>query len=594
MSSPAETGGTVINRFASIVAADIAGYSRLMELDEAGTFARVQRMLHDIIEPAVADAGGRVVKTTGDGVIAECPGAREAVACALAIQARNEASELTGRPDRRARLRVGVHAGEVIAAGGDLFGEGVNIASRLEGIAGVGEVYVSEIVAQQAGPDCVFLDLGERRLKNISRPLRVFRAAYAADERAGSGAGAGPPDMHVQGFGDRPAIAVLPFQEPEAEAGHFASGVTDGVISALAQWHSFPVISRNSVYAMVALGPLDVRLAGQQLGVRYVIEGTLRRVDGRLRATVSLIDVDTDTGLLNETFECAVADMFTMQDDVVRSVVGRLEPALLLHERQRVAAARPTNPNVYELVQLAVWHHYKFDRANNVIARDTLHRALEAEPGNMQATTTLAHALAHAAIMGWTLDRDMLLDQARALAERAVALAGQDPAAHFALGAVLQNTARPADALQHYERALQLNPSHAAAYANRGCVLCFLDRPDEALPPIELAFRLSPSDPRRFMWRAPASASHYLAGRFRPALASALEALSMNPDYPMALRYATAALGAMDRPADAAPMVARLRAIDGTIEGTAAYLRRTYVDSAAARLMDGIRRAGFR
>ena len=584
---------TVTTKFSAIMAMDIAGYSRLMELDEAGTFERVQRIMDDIVRPGVAATGGRIIKTTGDGAFAEWPDTRAAVPCALAIQAQNETAEENQRADRRARFRVGLHAGEVIAAGDDIFGEGINIAARLEGIAGVGEIYVSELVANQAAGTCQFIDIGQRRLKNIARPIRVFRAATPDDERAGSGAGTALPDMHVQGFGDRPAIAVLPFREAGADTSHFADGVTDGVISALAQWQSFPVISRNSVYALAAGGALDLRLVGQQLGVRYVLEGSLRRADGRVRATVSLIDVDTDTALLTEVHECAPGDLFTMQDDLVRNVVSRLEPALLLQERERVAAARPANPNVYETVQMAVWHHYKYDRANNILAQQALTRALTADPDNIQALATLAHVLNHAANVGWLPNKEAAMRQAAALAQRAVNIAPRDPRAHFALGTVYQNIARPADAATHLLEALALNPSHAAAHANLGFVLCFLDRPDEALPEFEMAFRLSPSDPRRFIWSPGRAASHFLSGRFRPALEASFEALSMNSAHPVALRYAVASLGAMNRVHEAKPLLVRLRAHDEDLAGSAAHLRRSYTEGAVLRLLDGLGRAGF-
>ena len=582
------------SRFAAILALDIAGYSRLMELDEAGTFDRVRHIMEGIVAPGVANTGGRLVKTTGDGALAEWPDVGAAVRCALAIQTENEAHERQERPDRRARFRAGLHAGEVIASGGDIFGEGVNIAARLEGIAGVGEVYASETVAAAAPDSFRFVDLGQRRLKNIARPVRVFRAADSGDERAGSGAAAGTPELYVQGFGDYPAIAVLPFRDGGAADPHFAEGVTEDVISMLSRWGTFPVISRNSVYALAGgTGALDLRLVGQLLGVRYVLEGELRRADGRLRASVSLVDVDTDTVLLRDSHECALGDIFAMQDQIVRNVVGRLEPALLHHERARVASARPGNPTVYEAVQLAAWHHYKYTRENNLLAREGLGRVLEADPENIRALTLMALATTHAANVGWLPDKDAGLREATALARTAVALSPRDPAARFALGTVCQNTSRPDEAAEHLQAAVELNPSHAAAHANLGFVYCFLDRPDEGLAPMELALRLSPSDPRRFMWVTGMAASHFLAGRHRASLHAAREVLSLNASYPVALRYAAAALGAMGRAAEAGPIVTLLRRMDGDLAGTARHLRRSYTEAPVLRLLDGLRRAGF-
>lgn len=589
----------ITTKFVAILALDIAGYTRLMELDEAGTFTRVQHIMEAVVGQGVAATGGRVVKTTGDGALAEWPDARAAVTCALAIQARNEVDERTRRPDRRARLRIGLHAGEVIAASGDIFGEGVNIASRLESIAGVGEIYTSGVIAAQAAGTCSFVDLGERRLKNIARPVRVFRAAHHNDERAGAGGDDGAPELYVPGFGDRPAIAVLPFRDGGTDRAHLADGVTEGVISALARWHSFPVISRNSVYALVASvaaqdqGPLDLRLVGQQLGVRYVLEGSLLRAGSRLRITVRLIDVDTDTGLMTETHECEIGDVFALQDQLVRNVVGQLEPALLQHERARVVASRPTNPTAYEMVQLGTWHHYQFEPVHNAEAQAVLARALEIEPGNIQGLVTLALVLTHAANVGWHPDGDAAKQEAMGLARRALVGAPRDPSAWFALGTVCQNTARPEEAAAHLKEALRLNPSHAAAHANLGFVYCFLDRPDEALPEFEVAMRLSPFDPRRFLWTPGRAASHYLAGRYRAALSASNEALLLNPRHPVALRYAAAALGAMDRRQEAQPLVAALRQVDRDLAGTASHWRRSYNETAVSRLLDGLRRAGM-
>ena len=582
----------VDTRYAAVLAVDVAGYTRLMELDEAGTFARVRATMDGIVGPEVAATGGHVVKYTGDGALVEWPGIPAAVEAALRIQARNEDQEQAVRPDLRARFRMGLNACDVIAADNDIFGEGVNLAVRLEGIAGVGEVYASAAVVAAGGAPCTFVDLGERRLKNVARPVRVFRAARPGDDRAGSGSLPGAPERPIQGFGDRPAIAVLPFKEDAAERGHFAEGVTEGMISALARWQSFPVISRNSVFAL-GTADLDLRMVGQQLGVRYVVEGSLRRAAGRLRTVVALIDVDTDATLLSETYDSDVGDVLVMQDSIVRDIVGRIEPALLRRERERVATARPVDPNAYELVQLGLWHHYKYDRAGNATARDVLERALVLDPGNVQAMVTLAVVLTHAALVGWTPDREAATHRAMDLAREATAAAPSDPATWFILGTVSQNAARAEEAAMHLQKAIGLNPSHAAAHANLGFVYCFLDRPDEALPMFELAARLSPNDPRRFIWTPGLAASHYLAGRYRAALAAAHEALQLNPRHPVALRYLVAALGAMDRKAEAAPALALLNQIDGGLAGSAAHFRRLYSEPAVARLVDGLRRAGL-
>ena len=585
-----QTGFTT--RYSAVLAMDVAGYTRLMELDESGTFARVRALMEDVVAPSIAETGGHVVKYTGDGALVEWPTVPAAVHAALQIQARNEATEQAVRPDRRVRMRMGLNACDVIATETDIFGEGVNLAARLEGIAGVGEVYASAAVAEGAAGSCAFVDLGERRLKNVARPVRVFRAARPDDDRAGSGTLPGAPGLHIQGFGDRPAIAVLPFKENGGDRGHFAVGVTEGMITALARWNSYPVISRNSVFALGGTD-LDLRLVGQQLGVRYVVEGSLHRTRDRLRTVVALIDVDTDATLLSETYDSDAGDVLVVQDEIVRALVGRLEPALLRRERDRVATAQPVNPTTYEMVQLGLWHHYKYERTHNRAAQEVLDRALSLEPGNVQGTVTLALATMHAANLGWSDDRNAAQARALALARQAVVTAPDDPSTNFALGTVCQNMARPEEAARHLKEAIRLNPSHAFAHANLGYVNCFLDRPDEALPEFELAFRLSPGDPRRFMWSPGLAASHYLAGRHRAALAASHEALQLNPLHPVALRYLVASLGMMGRGAEARPALAMLANIDGDLAGSTTHLYRSYTAAAATKLLDGLQRAGF-
>ena len=589
-----DTVTRISTRFAAVLALDIAGYSRLMELDEAGTFARVWNIMNGIVNPSVVATGGRVVKLTGDGALAVWSDVAAATTCALQMQAHNEIEQRTRQADQRARFRVGLHAGEVIDADGDIFGDGVNVAARLESIAGVGEIYVSDAVAKAASGVCSFIDLGFRRLKNIARSIHIFRAARLGDECAGSGAIVDAPDLYVQGFGNHPAIAVLPFKN--AGAGpvqdHLADGITEGVIIALSRWHSLPVISRNSTFAMRDRD-LDLRMVGQQLGVRYVLEGSVRHAGQRFRTVVSLVDVATDSVLMSETYDCDLGEVFAMQDDIVRTIVGAIGPELLRYERERIMAAQPTNPTAYELVQLGLWRHYKYDRKENLLAREVLSQALAIEPGNVQGQTTLAMALNHAAHVGWEADKTAAHQHAMALARQAVEQTPRDPAAQFALGAVCQNTARPEEAAERLQTAIRFNPSHAAAHANLGFVHCFLDQPEEALPEIELALRLSPQDPRRFMWLPGMAASHYLSGRFRSALAASQDALMLNPTHPTALRYAAASLGAMDRVTDAKPILSMLRRLDGNLDGSAQHLRKSYLEPAAARLIDGLRRAGF-
>ncbi len=582
-------------RLAAVLAMDVVGYSRLTESDVEGTHHRLRAIMNGIVQPALADAGGRIVKKTGDGALIEFPSVAEAVRTAMQIQRSTGEMESDRPAEQRIRLRMGINLGDIIVESDDIYGDGVNIAARLEALAQPGDIVISESAVQTTDrTGYSFIDLGIQRLKNITRPVRVYRIVPSDNGSEGESATAARAASLVPGFGERPAIAVLPFKHQGANADqeHFADGITEDIITQLARWRRFPVISRSSVFTYKGRD-VDLKSVALQLGVRYVVEGSLRRLGTRIRTSVQVTDVETMDNLLAEQYDYEVGDLFAIQDEIVRTIVGAISPELLRHERDRVARAPPQNANAYELYQRGAWHLYRYTKEDNEKAREYLRSALEIDPAYTHASAGLAIALWQAAHVGWAPDRKAFFEQALAHGRSAVQADSRDPRARFALGGTLVSAGFPEEAIPHLREAVRLNPSDAAAHAFLGFAFNFLDRPDEALPEIQLALRLSPHDPRRFLWLPALAISHYLAGRYRDALAACQEALAAKPEYPIAIRYLVATLGQLGRRTEAQPVIPLLRRLDGNLAGTEAYMQRIFVASAFGRILEGLRKAGF-
>jgi adenylate cyclase len=582
-------------RLAAVLAMDVAGYSRLTEADVEGTHHRLRAIMNGIVQPALAHAGGRIVKKTGDGALIEFPSVAEAVRAATRIQRAAAEIESDRPPEQRIRLRMGINLGDIIVEADDIYGDGVNIAARLEGLAQPGDIVISESAVQTTDRTGYnFIDLGTQRLKNITRPVRVYRIVPADSEADGENAAASGAASLVPGFGERPAIAVLPFkhQGSNTDQEYFADSITEDIIMELARWRSLPVIARNSVFTYKGRD-VDLKSVALQLGVRYVVEGSLRRLGARVRTSIQVIDVETMDNLLAEQYEYKVDDLFILQDEIVLTIVGAVAPELLKHERERVARIPPQNANAYELYQRGTWHLWRYTKHDNEKAGEFFSRVLEIDPGYAKASAGLAITLWQAAHAGWASDRKASHEQALAHGRNAIQADPRDPDGHYALGATLLNAGFPQEAVPHLREAVRLNPSHALAHANLAFSLNFLDRPNEALLEIELALRLNPHDPLRFLALPAVAISHYLAGRYRDALAACQEALAAKPEYPVPIRYLVATLGQLGRRAEAQAVIALLRRLDGGLTGTDAYLRRIYVAPAVDRIVEGLRKAGF-
>lgn len=584
-------------RLAAVMALDAAGYSRLMGADEEGTHRRLTAMLRDHIDPLIVDWGGRVFKHTGDGALVEFASAVDATGCAISIQQMMRTVERESPEEKRIRFRIGINLGDVIVEPDELYGDGVNIAVRLQTLAQPGGILVSQALAHQVGDKrgIKFVRLGPRRLKNIERPVRVYRVEVP-DQVAPRDAAATPsaPTL-ARAFIDRPAIAVLPFNNLGGDPAedYFVDGLTEDLMTGLARLRVFPVIARNSTFVYKGK-PVDVRAVGHELGARYVLEGSVRRFGPRARVVAQLIEAPSNAHLFAEQFDRELTDLFTVQDEITTSIVGELEPELLRSERERVARLPPQSFDAYDCLQRGLWHHYRYTREDSQSALEWYLRSIDIDPDYAAPCAAMSLTLVNARWSGWIEGGVRGLPDALRYAERATQLDPRDPQAHFALGVASYHSGKVADGLSAIKEAIRLNPSHAAAYANQAFLLNYFNRPEESLRSAATAFRLSPHDRRRFIWFPALAGAHYLAGHFQEAVEAGQEGLRLKPDYPHSVPYVVAALGQLERRAEAETYLPLLRRIDRSLGDTEARLGRLYVDRDALQLiLDGLRKAGF-
>lgn len=516
-------------RLAAVLAADMVGFSRLMEVDEAGTLARLKTHRVELIDPAIAKNRGRIIKTTGDGMLAEFYSVVDAVLCAAEVQRRMARRNADVPPPRWIQFRIGINLGDVIVDQSDIFGDGVNIAARLEALAEPGGICVSGAVRDQVGDrlDGVqFDDLGEQSVKNIARPIRVFRIRLVEGPAGlldGSNTALAPP-----GVSKKPSIAVLPFAnmsgDPEQE--FFADGLTEDIITELSRFHDLLVISRNStfVYKGKAVKVQDI---GREFGVDYVIEGSVRKAGGRVRVTVQLIDAETDRHIWAERYDRELQDIFAIQDEMTRAIVatlpGRVEAAT--HDRTK---RKPTdNMPAYECVLAAKLLHHRSTRDDNAQAQTLLNRALAMDPNYAHAHAWKACVLGQCWIYGWCADRETTFEQVASELEIALALDDNDADVHRILAALNLTRHDYEKATYHQERALALNPNYDLVVVQQGELLTWLGLPEEGIDWIRKAMRLNPYHPERF-W-SHLGRAYYCAEKY----AEAAEAFSRitRPDY---------------------------------------------------------------
>jgi len=571
-------------RLAAILAADVAGYSRLMGADEEGTLERLKALRRELLDPKIAEHHGRIVKTTGDGLLVEFPSVVDAVRCAVAVQQAMPERNTAVGADSRIELRIGINLGDVIVEGDDLYGDGVNIAARIEALADAGGVLVSGTVYDHVRDRLPFPfeDLGEQQVKNIARPVRVYRllredplpnpSRQARDGGAPSArvGAAEPPALPLP---DKPSIAVLPFAnmsgEPEQE--YFADGMVEEIITALSRIRWLFVIARNSSFTYKGQS-VDVKQVGRELGVRYVLEGSVRKGGGRVRIAAQLIDTANGTHLWADRFDGLLEDVFELQDKVASGVAGIIEPALQAAETAR-SAGRPTDDlTAYDLYLRAyamVW-----SSARQIPeALHLMEQAIARDPH-------YGPALAWAAVCRYRLLLEGRSEAPEAdrlkgadFARRALEVAGDDPG-------VLANAA---EALAYFgedigammalvDRALAFNPNYARGWHISGILRNLAGQPDIAIEHLEAALRLSPRA-RIGTSLVAIGYAHFFSGRFDEAVPKLLLAIQEDPSYPGPYRVLAACYAHMGRLDEAREIVERLRTITPVVVPGARQLR---------------------
>jgi TolB-like protein/class 3 adenylate cyclase len=528
-------------KLAAILAADVAGYSRLASSDEERTLARLRGLRSDLIDPAIAAHHGRVVKRTGDGVLIEFRSVVDAVRCAIEMQ-NGMVERNAGLPlERRIEFRVGIHLGDVVEeSDGDLMGDGVNIAARIEGIADPGGICLSEDAYRQVRDRIkeAFIDLGEKELKNIARPLR----AYAL--RIGSvGATTAPHASEPDKSGPpRLSIVVLPFAnlggEPQQE--YFVDGVTESLTTDLSRIAGSFVIGRNTAFTYKGK-PVDLKQIGRELNVRYVLEGSVQRSSNRLRVAVQLIDTETGAHLWAERFDKPVADLFDMQDEIVARLANQLGAQLIAAEARR--AEQSPHPDSMDMYFLGLSWYYKGPTPENLSrARACFERAVSLAPGNSDALVWIANVdvVSGAALL--SADRVKRLAAAEAVAKSVLSQNPDHAGAHLQLGAVQSFTNRAAQGIAECERALALDRNNAHAHAQIGFAKIALGRNEETEKHIDEALRLSPRDPFAYFWTTFAGAAKLHLGRYEEAVNWLRRSIELNRNYSTAQFYLAAAL----------------------------------------------------
>ena len=574
-------------RLTAILAADVAGYSRLTGLDEEGTHAQLQDHLGSLVNPKITEHRGRVVKNTGDGLLAEFGSVVDAVRCAVEVQ-RGMAERNAGEPqERRIEFRIGINVGDVMLDRGDIFGEGVNVAARLEGIAEAGGICIAGRVLEdiQGKFDVVFEDAGEQRLKNIIRPVQVYRVR--------PGAGLVTQRSVLLPLPDKPSIAVLPFQnmsgDPEQE--YFADGVVEEIITALSRFHELFVIARNSSFTYKGRA-VDVKQVGRELGVRYVLEGSVRKAANRVRIAAQLIDASTGAHLWADRFDGALEDIFDLQDHMSASVVGAIGPKLEQAEIER-ARRKPTESlDAYDYYLRGMASFHRATRKAIAEALELFDKAIQLDPGFGSAYGMAAWC--HVAF-SWTGDHQQEALAAERLARRAVGLGTDDATVLCAAGFVLAVSAHDFDmGVALVERAYLLNPNLGTMWFFSGWARLVNGETDVAIEHFSRVVRQSPFDPLIWAVHAGTAWAHFFAGHYNEAMFAAERCLRVRPNFRPAVFLVAAASALAGAPDRAQETVARIRERNpaACISGFTEQMpfRRS---EQLARLIEGLREAGL-
>lgn len=576
------------HRLAAILAADMVGYSRLMEADERGTLARLRTHRIELIDPAIAKNRGQIIKTTGDGMLVEFQSVADAVRCAVEIQDRMRRRNADVSDDRRMEFRIGINLGDIIFEDGDIYGEGVNVAARVEQLADVGGICVTDAVHGQVvgRVDAAFEPLGEKQLKNIARPVVLHRVVFGAlpGEREAI------PAAAPQKAATKPTVAVLPFanMSGDAEQEFFVDGLTEDILTELSRRRELFVISRTSTFVYKGQAA-NLREVAQKLGAQYLVEGSVRKSGDRLRITVQLIDTTNDAHIWAERYDRKIDDIFAIQDEITAAIVATLPGRLEAAQHDQLARKKPTSLAAYECLLAAKVLHHRSTREANLEAQRLIDRALELEPDYGHAHAWRGCILGQAWGYGWCADKDATFAEVRAELEKALALDENDADVHRILAAVSITRHDLTRARYHQDRALALNPNYDLVVVQMGELLTWSGRGDEGVEWILKAMSLNPHHPARF-WSHLGKA-HFVARHYGKAIESFMHLSAMDAAQHAFVAACYGWLG--DRTAAAAHLT-RIRELDPKFT-IAALLATTHYGDEGDRqhLRDGLAKAGL-
>ncbi len=578
-------------RLAAVLAADMAGYSRLMEVDEQGTLARLRTHRIELIDPAIAKNHGRIIKTTGDGMLVEFASVADAVRCAVEIQERMRRRNADVPEERRIQFRIGINLGDIIFQDDDIFGDGVNIAARIEGLAEVGGISVTSAVYDQVADrlDVAFEDLGEKTLKNISRPIRVYRVALDVPTVAESGGARASPGKRASRAVVKPTIAVLPFanMSGDAEQEFFVDGLTEDILTELARRHELFVISRNSTFVYKGQS-VNIPEVAKSLGAQYLVEGSVRKAGNRVRITVQLIDTANDSHIWAEKFDRNLDDIFEIQDEVTTAIVATLPGRVEAAQHDQLKRKKPSSMAAYELVLAAKVLHHRSTRNDNLAALELVDRAVALDPEYAHAHAWRGCILGQQWGYGWCDDKEATFSEVAAGITKALSLDENDADVHRIMAAISIARNDLTKARYHQERALALNPNYDLVVVQMGELLTWLGRPEEGIEWIRKAMKLNPHHPPRF-WSHLGKA-HFAARQYAEAIEAFMRLSAMDATQHA---FAAAAYGHMGDKTAAGAHSARIRALDPNF-GVESFLRTMhYADDAdLAHLREGLALAG--
>jgi adenylate cyclase len=587
------TAERVERRLTAILAADVAGYSRLMGLDEEGTHARLKEHRRSLIDPKIGEHRGRIIKTTGDGMLVEFASVVDAVRCAVEVQREMLQRNAKVPPAERIQFRVGVNVGDIIVEPEDIFGNGVNVAARLENLSEPGGICVSQIVRDQVGNKLGigFRDAGEQHLKNIAQPIRTFHVTLIGPQEAvvpsstgrrfqrigvtilaglitimaiGGGASwwlyrdrGGAPSLAK----DRPVVAVLPFLNLNAEPvdDYFGDGLTEDIISALGRFSELAVLARNAVFSYKGkgLGPEEL---GRQLGARYLVEGSVRHTPDRLRISVQLADAAKGALLWSTQYDAPPKNVFSIQDDITRQIAGALAVKLTSLEQARAAAKPPDRLEAYDLVLRGRAMMSRNTRSATIEARRLYQRAIDLDPGYAAAYVALGDAYHSSFLLGWTDQPVEILQRMQDLATMAIGLDSFSAGAHSLLGVVYMQFRQHERAIDELKRAIDLNPSSAETYGWLGDALLFMGDLDGSIKATETALRFDPNLDVRQWWSL--GMANLLAGRIAEAIRITEQKIAEDTGFEFNYVTLAAAYAEAGRTEDAARAVQSVRKLD--------------------------------